>query len=221
MKTDVSGTEAFFKSIVAGDPISGCYKGQDFVDFRPRCKMVFSANRMLTAREVDFGFLRRFCFIEFPVTFVDEETNRPLEKKKDPGIEKVLLGELSGIFNWAYAGLKALRDNGHFTGTSDQTEMEKELLSQSNPVTTFVEDILGNGGPKWKGRLTRSNVYQEYCQWCHETNTMTMSTRSFWPRLRQILPYKESRTGDGRFVEFDFEGNRCGENCGNVGKKQG
>ena len=216
MKTDVAGTESFFKAIVAGDPINGCYKGEDFVDFRPFCKMVFSANRMLTAKEVDYSFLRRFCFVEFPVKFVDELTGAENEKKKDPGMAEGLLRELPGIFNWAYKGLQCLREQGRFTVTEDQTRMTRELVTMANPLLSFVEDVIGNGAPHWAGMVNKNEVYQKYNEWCRSTNTLPMSARSFWPRLRGVYPYKETRTADGRFVEFKNPGKFCGDDCGGM-----
>ena len=203
MKTDVAGTESFFKAVVAGDPISGCYKGEDFVDFRPYCKMVFSVNRMLSAREVDYSYLRRLCFVEFPVKFTEEPLGR-MEKKVDRGILAKLLTELPGIFNWALTGLRALREKGRFTETEDQRRMTRELLAQSNPLIGFVEDVIQPGGPYWHTRLSKQEVYGHYNRWCRETNTMPLSTRSFWPRLRALQPYREVRTSDGRYVELDF-----------------
>ncbi|MCB5496033.1 DUF5906 domain-containing protein, partial [Mediterraneibacter gnavus] len=38
-KTDSKGAETNFKSVVAGDPIQACYKGKDFIQFKPRCKL--------------------------------------------------------------------------------------------------------------------------------------------------------------------------------------
>lgn len=216
MKTDVSGTESFFKAIVVGDPINGCYKGENFVDFRPFCKMVFSANRMLTAREVDYSYLRRFCFIEFPIKFVDELTGAKNEMKKQPDIVKKLLNELPGIFNWAYQGLKCLHEQGRFTETNDQIVMTRELINMANPLVAFVEDVVGNGSPLWANTLGKGEVYRKYTEWCRETNTVPMSARSFWPRLRQIFPYYETRTSDGRWVKFEQPQKYCGEKCGDL-----
>lgn len=201
MKTDVSGTESFFKAIVAGDPISGCYKGQDFVNFSPFCKMVFSANRMLTAKEVDHSFVRRFCFVLFPIKFVDNP-RKPNERKKDYDITTRLLNELPGIFNWAMQGMKNLLEQKQFTETCDQIQKTTELLVMSNPLISFVEEVIGNGALHWTKAVTKKEVYEKYTEWCRQTNTMPLSARSFWPRLQSIFPYEESRNADCRFVKF-------------------
>lgn len=202
MKTDVSGTESFFKAIVAGDPINGCYKGENFVDFNPFCKMIFSANQMPTAREVDRAFMRRFCFLNFPVSFVDNPVGE-YEMKKDTTITEKLMKELPGIFNWALSGLQCLRRQGKFTETSDQKQMSEDLQTMSNPLISFVKDIVGNGGEHWKNpNLTRKEIYKAYDMWCKDTNTMPMSARMFWPRLRQIFPLQEKKVCGERYITF-------------------
>jgi len=213
MKSDVTGTDSFLKSIVAGDPVKACYKGKDHITFSPFCKMVFSANRMITTRDADYSLLRRFCFLKFPITFTDNVTNPKLERKKDVMITSKLMKELPGIFNWAYKGLLILRSQNKFTSTTEQVQMERDMVCINNPLIGFIEDVIGNGAPHWSDILSKKEVYQKYNDWCRETNTMPMSARSFWPRLRQVFPYRETRTSEGRFVEFEQPRKYCGDKC--------
>lgn len=211
MKTDVCGTEAYFKAIVAGDPINGCLKGKDLVDFRPYCKMVFAANQMLTARDVDNAFMRRICFVNFPIEFVDVPL-KSNQKQRDSELTAKLLKELPGIFNWAFNGLKCLREQGCFSGTRDQEQLSRDLLLQSNPIISFVEERIGTGCfADWQ---QRSAIYKIYTDWCRETNTMPLSARSFWPRLRSVFPFEESRTAGMRLIRFTEPHKYCGESCG-------
>ena len=219
MKSDVAGTDAFFKAIVVGDPITACFKGKDFVSFKPFCKMVFSANRMLTTRDADYAILRRFCFITLPITFVDDETNKPHEKKKDNNIYNTLIEELPGIFNWSMAGLQNLRRQGKFTETPDQLSMARDMMAINNPLISFVEDVVGDGSNTWRGVLPRKIIYDAYSNWCKETNSIPMSARSFWPRLRPIFPFEETRTQAGRFIQFTEPLKYCGGECGELTQK--
>ena len=138
IKTDVAGTGSFFKAIVAGDTISGCFKGKDFFDFKPSCKMVFAANSMLNTRDIDGGFLRRICFVDFPIKFVANPP-RSNERERDTEIKGKLLRELPGILNWSLSGLKALRSNGGFTNTTDQERLLSELEMINDPIAAFVD----------------------------------------------------------------------------------
>ena len=203
IKTDVAGTGSFFKAIVAGDTISGCFKGKDFFDFKPTCKMVFAANSMLSTRDIDGGFLRRICFILFPIQFVKKPKNKN-EKKCDPVITQKLLKELPGILNWSLAGLKALRENGTFTNTSDQEQLLAELEMINDPITAFIDEIILPNKQDYKAFRERSILYKEYKKWCDESNSIPMSSRWFWPRLRKKCLLREVRQNNKRMVGIEF-----------------
>ena len=217
MHTDVSGTESYLKAIVSGDPINGCKKYKDFVDFSPYCKMVFSANRMPTAREIDAALIRRFCFITFPVKFVDNPKAEN-ERQKVDNIADMLLAELPGILNWAMRGLKCLREQGKFSEPADEKQSKEELYRLNNPIISFVEEVVGNGGSHWQARLSRKEVYKAYNDWCQETNTKPLSARGFWPRLREVFPMEEFHSFDGWYVCFTDPYKYCGEKRGDRGR---
>lgn len=193
IKTDVAGTGSFFKAIVAGDTISGCFKGKDFFDFKPSCKMVFAANSMLSTRDIDGGFLRRICFINFPIQFVQNPSKKG-EKQRDNDILEKLLKELPGILNWSLSGLAALREQGGFTNTTDQEHLLGELEMINDPVSAFIDDMIVPYPDRYKAMQNRDNIYKDYVKWCSETNSVPMSSRWFWPRLRRKVTVTETRT---------------------------
>lgn len=205
IKTDVAGTGSFFKAIVTGDTISGCFKGKDFFDFKPTCKMVFAANNMLSTRDIDNGFLRRICFINFPVTFVNDPRFIN-ERKRDPELQKKLFKELPGILNWSLAGLKALTANGHFTSTTDQEKLIRELEMINDPIAAFVDEEIAPYPDRFVAMQKRENIYSIYKKWCSESNSMPMSSRWFWPRMRQKVQITESRDGYSRRVAITLKG---------------
>ena len=197
IKTDVAGTGSFFKAIVTGDTISGCFKGKDFFDFKPTCKMVFAANSMLSTRDIDNGFLRRICFINFPVQFVNEPKLKR-ERKRDPHLQGKLLKELPGILNWSLAGLKSLNENEYFTNTTDQETLLNELDMVNDPIAAFIEDIIVPYPDRFKAMQSKDAIYKAYTKWCEDTNSNAMSSRWFWPRLRQRANVIEHRTATHR-----------------------
>lgn len=204
IKTDVAGTGSFFKAIVTGDTISGCFKGKDFFDFKPTCKMVFAANNMLNTRDIDNGFLRRICFVNFPVTFVTNPV-RKHEKQRDPELLKKLLKELPGILNWSLAGLKALHERGSFTNTTDQETLIKELELVNNPIAAFVEDVIKPEADWYATPQFREDIYKKYQQWCQQTNSAPMSSRWFWPRMRRQVTVKDIRRTNSRHVIIELD----------------
>lgn len=198
MKSDFAGTEAYFKGIVAGDPISACYKGKDNIQFKPFCKMVFALNNMITPREADYSIARRICYIDFPVSFSLHPENG--EKQADIRLANKLLDELPGIFNWAFEGLHVLRTRGYFVETEEQKKREEEMAFQANPVLAFYNEVIAPGAPKWTDWITRKEAYQEYVRWCNENNVFALSTYRFLPALRKTCEVKEKGIAGCRYI---------------------
>lgn len=204
IKTDVAGTGSFFKAIVTGDTISGCFKGKDFLDFKPTCKMVFAANSMLNTRDIDNGFLRRICFVNFPVKFVANPTKKN-EQQRDPGLKEKLLRELPGILNWSLKGLKELRKNGSFTNTVDQESLLRDLETINNPIAAFVEEVIKPEADWYATPQSRNEIYKKYQMWCIQTGSAQMSSRWFWPRMRHQVTVRDVRHANSRYVAIEVE----------------
>ena len=138
-KTDVKGAEAIFKQLVVGDKVTGCYKGKDFVDFRSRAKMIFACNEIINAKDITYGFLRRICFIKFPVKFTDSPSKEN-EKLLDIRITEKLLKHKSAIFNWVIEGYKILKSTNSFTVTDDEAQSVQEFQETINPIYVFIKE---------------------------------------------------------------------------------
>lgn len=197
-ESNVSGTEQIFKQVVAGDPVNGCYKGKDFITFRPFCKCVFAANAYSESSDLTKGFMRRIRFLRFPVEFADNPGKS--QKKRDTKITEKLLLELPGILGWALRGLLALRKQEGFTSTTDNTEMQREYLEFNDPLEFFVQEYFP---PTYWAR--RSVVYDEYKDWCKNNNSHPLSARKFWPRLRDKMTFEERGLKGVREVLFLVE----------------
>ena len=64
--------EARIKEMTGGDKISARFMRQDFFDFFPQFKLLFSGNHMPTLRTVNKAITRRFNRIPFAVTIPDD-----------------------------------------------------------------------------------------------------------------------------------------------------
>ena len=157
-KTDVKGAESVFKQIVVDDAISGCYKNKDFLSFRPRTKLITACNEYIRSRDTTAGFMRRICFVSFPVKFSDDPG--PSELKADKGLTAKLKQDLPAIFNWAYKGYKVLLKNKVFTQTQDQTEMMESFMKVTNPLVAFIEE----NREDLRGEIERGSLYGRYTQ---------------------------------------------------------
>ena len=169
--------------IADGTSVQACYKGMTHVDFIPRCKLVYACNAMPTAEIVN-GLSRRLRFIEFPCQYVETpDPSKPKQKQRDVNLLPKLLGELPGIFNWAYAGYQMLKTVNYFTDTLEQAEMLSQFEQTSNPISVFCEDY----SDSFVGTLPRAVVYGWYKDWCLETGHKPLSREKFIPKLRESL----------------------------------
>ena len=193
--SSVKGAESLFKQIVVGDEISGCYKNQDYVDFKPRCVMISACNDYVKSKDDTAGFLRRICFIDFPCKFEKEKADKRLEDK--------LRTELPGIFNWAYEGYKRLKQQEAFTDTVEQTEILDDFRKSINPVAAFIEEELQEA----TGSLSRKQLYNKYVEWTkeagHEALSRTNFIRKFKSTAKQIMPnIREKGIHGERYFDF-------------------
>ena len=202
MKTDVKGVESYFKAIVSGDPIDGCYKGKDIINFIPKSKMFFAANEMLSMRTVDFSILRRIVFLNFPMTFCNDP-KKENERLIDYQLQSKLETELAGIFNWALEGYKKIKNSRQFTETIDQTTMSYETKSLNNPLISFVEDWASRDNVILTEKKDKKQVFAEYLKWCEENFFRPISSNLFWRRMREVFPYTTSKTSGNCKVLFN------------------
>lgn len=130
---------SFFKQAVGGDAIPGEIKGvQGEKQFLSAAKLIILANNLPTIADQSEGFWRRVIAIPFKENF----TNGPEEIF---GLGELLSTSegLTGVLNWALAGLKRLKSNNwKFTITSGEIAQKTEMQIQSNPLKAFIDNWL-------------------------------------------------------------------------------
>ncbi len=181
ISTETNGAEDMFKQIVTGDQISACYKGADFINFKPRSKMVFSANNLIHTQDMSRGMDRRILFIKFPYHYC-ENPIRSMDKQADIHILDKLLPELSGIFNWAYKGYKRLKEASRFTQTDEQEAIKSDFREMNNPIYVFINEVTFESG----FTPTRA-MYDKYKMWCADSGRKMKSFTSFSRDLKNTV----------------------------------
>lgn len=209
IKSKLDNTEEAIKAIASGERIRGCYKGKDFVEFHPRSKLVFACNGRPSASDTSDGLVRRLVIIDFPMKFVDMPT-APNERQKDIHLMDRLLPELSGIFNWAYAGYRLLKQVGYFTETDDQSELLQTFQRDSNPVLVFYEET------ELPDYISIGELYSKYCQWCIDSGERPTTKRSFTGEFRKLAQddFEDYRSGKERGFRRFSQGSRLGQGVG-------
>ena len=195
IKSNLNDVEEYIKLIASGEPLSACYKSQDFVSFQSRVKLLFAMNGQLTSGDTSDGLTRRLVIIDFLVSFVDyPDPNNPYERQKDVDIIESLMHELKsgGIFNWAYDGYKLLNKVGYFTETNDQEKLLHEFKRASNPIMVFYEET------NLPDSISNSDLYKEYRQWCSDNCEPVVSSISFHREFKIVAkrdyePYRTTK----------------------------
>lgn len=222
-RSNVVQAESYFKSIVAGDTCSACYKGKDYINFVPRAKVIMSCNEYLKPNDTSDGFLRRLLFVKFPIKFCDDpDPNNPNEQPIDRTLEaKFSQPEyLSGIMNWVISGYMQLKAVGEFTQADDANELQEEFKALTNPVIDFVKEFIMpvEAGTGFK-QITSSELYQYYVMWCANSGHKAMSAhrfnievkRSFEEYRPDIVYCGEKRIAGNKRGYKQIELNRTGD----------
>ena len=197
-RTNVNGAESRFKQVVAGDEISACYKGKDYITFRPRAKMFLACNEYVKSNDTTEGWTRRFCFVNFPMKFVElPNPERPDELPIDRDIESRLTeqSELTKIFNWVLNGYVMLRKCGYFSEPDDQQEITEEFKELSNPLIEFAKEL------HIDIPTTNQQLYNKYKDWCEDSGHNPLARNTFVKRVSKafaeyredIIPYRTNR----------------------------
>jgi putative DNA primase/helicase len=187
-RTNVAGAESKFKQITAGDEISACYKGKDYITFRPRAKMFLACNEYVKSSDTTEGWTRRFCFVDFPMHFVENPNpNNPEELPIDRDIEARLTTNesLSAIFNWVLQGYQILLSCGYFTEPDDQKQLNEEFKELSNPLIEFAKEI------EISGKISNNQLYEKYKYWCEDSGHNPLARNTFAKRIAKA--FKEYR----------------------------
>jgi phage/plasmid-associated DNA primase len=188
-RTNVAGAESKFKQITAGDEISACYKGKDYITFKPRAKMFLACNEYVKSSDTTEGWTRRFCFVDFPMHFVEiPNPNNPEELPIDRDIETRLTttDSLSAIFNWVLQGYQMLKACGYFTEPDYQKILNEEFKELSNPLIEFAKEV------EIEKPLSNNQLYDIYKQWCIDSGHNSLARNTFIKRI--VKAFKEYRS---------------------------
>ena len=118
--------------------------------------------------------------------------------REDIELESRLVRELPGIFNWAIAGWKRLRERGHLIQPASGLATALALREQSSKISTFVAEVL-EVDPQLDAIPEGTSTYrepQEYVRhaweiWClvnGHTKSGSKSTISITHDLDAVLP---------------------------------
>ena len=174
----------YLKKIISGGTINAAFKYKDVFEFEPFCKMAFAANRLPRVLDTSDGFYEKLLTIRFP--------NRHAPEERDPDLFRKLNSELTGIFAWAWMGLRRLQKRGHFKYTETSQRTLDEYRYENNPVLAFIEAECTTSPAAGKAEAveSKSEMYKAYKEFCAEDGYRIMNNNIFARELREAMRQK-------------------------------
>jgi putative DNA primase/helicase len=189
-----------FKALTGGgkDRVSIEEKFKTGFSYRPFAKLLFSCNKMpLCPTDTDDSFIDRLFIIKL---------NEPLPQDKlDMELDKKLLKELDGIFNWALEGLKRVISNGwRIEEPPEVIEARKQYKGENNNVIQFIEECC-IVTPEQK--IFSKALYSEYKEYCMENGTKPLKNINFKKNILESSGVKyDEKLRIGNKVSTGYDG---------------
>jgi putative DNA primase/helicase len=172
-----------FKAITGGDDLHGEYKYRESFEFRPYCRLVFSANHVPRSGDASHAFFRRWLVIPFERTFepAEQVPREELDADLSAG------SELSGVLNRALEVLPRVRREG-FTESASMREAWKEFHAMTDPVSVWIaQNTVGHA----EAFVSKDALSQAYNEFCEKTGRAGMNKRAFGRAVKRVLPHVE------------------------------
>jgi P4 family phage/plasmid primase-like protien len=178
--------EGFLKSYTGGDTMTFDRKGLPPIDAAPTARLTIAANNRPRFSDRSSGLWRRMMVIPFKVEIADGD--------KIHGMDKpawwIASGELSGVFNWAVAGLYRLRKQGRFTQSTLCQEALADYRVESNPARGFLEEYCeANSLDKTESQ----ELYDAYKTWCGKNGYRPLGEKIFGKEVKRVFPNAEKK----------------------------
>ena len=158
------------KSIVGCDAISINRKHMKAVSHRLPIRIAVACNRLPEFIDESRALANRLVIIQFDKEVPTKDVNSELEQE--------LLAEMSGIANWAIAGLSRLRfNNFKFTLSERGAQAAQNAAIAQSPAAQFAADCMEVTGNK-EDFVIASELYRVYKEYAREQGLKGKEVRS-------------------------------------------
>jgi putative DNA primase/helicase len=163
--------EARIKELTGGDRITARFMRQDFFDFTPQFKLLFSGNHMPALRTVNMAISRRFRRIPFTVTIPEDQVNVRLAEE--------LMEEAPGILQWLVDGCLAWQSEGLKPPAAVTTATESYFDSQ-DVLGDWLDECCDVGA---NYTAIGADLFAEWKSWAEARNEFVGSRKAFTQKL--------------------------------------
>ena len=184
---DTRLNEARMKMLTGGDPVTARFLNREFFTFVPVAKFILAVNHRPRIRDYSYGFWRRMRLIPFEARFEG--------KADDRGLEKRLLGELSGILDWAVRGCLEWQRRG-LEPPAAVRAATASYRTDSDPLAEFLAE---RTVPEKGSTLKAAAAYTAYKDWAEEqdlSDRERLGRNRFFELLEGHSPKTHSNSGN-------------------------
>ena len=184
-----------FKRMVSNEPIDARNPyGRAFM-VKDYGKFIFNTNKLPEVEHTD-AFFRRPLIIPFKQKIDSSERDNSLSKK-------IIVSELSGIFNLILEGLDRLLSQNDFSKSKLVDEEMAIYRMESNSISLFVEEegIV----PSVDKKMRVKDLYERYMQYCRESGIRHGFSKQNFKKKLEELSFRINPAGAGRYAEVYCE----------------
>jgi putative DNA primase/helicase len=179
--------EAKIKLLTGGDDVSARFMGQDFFDFTPRFKLVWSGNAKPTLNRVDEAIRRRLNLVPFTVTIPRAE--------RDTGLTERLKAEWPGIMQWAIDGCAEWQLHG-LAAPKAVTAATDQYLADQDTVKNWLAECTDEDPTV---EIQSSVLFTAWKEWCEANGEFPGSNKAFSQKLTDLGLTRRTTMGVVRF----------------------
>lgn len=170
---------AMFKKVVSGESVTAERKGQDPFQFRPYCKLLFSANSIPRIKDKSGAVIDRLVIIPFNAEFsVNDSDFDPYIKYKLRKAEP-----MEYLIQLGLIGLKRVLQSRRFTVCEKVQREIQEYEENNNPVLLFFKELTQDD----LANNPTSEVYNQYHEFCLANNFQPMSNIEFSKQAKRYF----------------------------------
>ena len=182
--------EARIKEMTGGDKIQARFMRQDFFEFFPQFKLIFSGNHMPTLRTINKAITRRFNRVPFAVTIVAEKMNLYLTEELRAEWPGILAWMIKGCLMWQRDGLKPPQA---VTAATDQ------YLESQDAIGEWLKECCELAPGFWE---STQELFTSWKPWAGERGEWIGSKNQFSQKLEDRGGFVPQRSEDRKHRGF-------------------
>jgi putative DNA primase/helicase len=181
-RTDAAIVTERLLSISGEDDQTVDRKNMRPVTTRLTCRFVILTNELPRLNDPSGALAGRLVLLRMTRSWYGKENTRLTDE---------LLKELPGILLWSIAGMRRLRDRGHFVQPEKSVALVEEMENLASPVGEFVRECC-DVGPAYE--VFVRDLFERWEIWCKEKGRKEAGTEAIFGRdLRAFLPALDMR----------------------------